>query len=62
MENSDGTYRIRNVSSGKVADVNNASTADGADVIQWSWNGGSNQKWHFNFVETVQPTDDGRPW
>ncbi|MBV0902662.1 family 43 glycosylhydrolase [Haloarcula salina] len=62
VENGDGTYRIRNVASGKVADVNNASTADGADVIQWSWNGGDNQKWNFNFVETVQPTDDGRPW
>lgn len=62
VQNSDGTYRLRSVASGDVADVNDGSTSDGADVIQWPWWGGDNQKWNLTFVETVQPTDDGRPW
>jgi hypothetical protein len=33
--------------SGKVADVKDGSTADRAAVIQWSSNGGSNQRWRF---------------
>jgi alpha-L-fucosidase len=32
-----------NRKSGKVLDVNGASSADGAAVIQWSWTGGT--KW-----------------
>jgi hypothetical protein len=34
-------------------DVSNASTAEGAPVLQWSWNGGHNQQWY------VLPTDGG---
>lgn len=34
-------------------DVSNASTADGAPVLQWTWNGGHNQQWF------VLPTDNG---
>jgi hypothetical protein len=41
-------YRIINRNGGKVVDVSSASTADGADVIQWTWNGGANQQWSFN--------------
>ncbi len=31
--------------SGKVMDVVNASTANNAEVKQYSWNGGANQQW-----------------
>lgn len=34
-----------NRKNGKVLDVNGASSADGAAVIQWSWTGGTNQQW-----------------
>lgn len=34
-------------------DVSNGSTADGAPVLQWTWNGGHNQQWF------VLPTDSG---
>jgi hypothetical protein len=30
-----------------VADVSGASTNDGAPVVQWSANGGTNQQWQF---------------
>lgn len=38
-------YRIVNRNSGKVADVNGGSTANGAQVIQYTWGGGNNQQW-----------------
>ncbi|WP_020138361.1 RICIN domain-containing protein [Streptomyces sp. 351MFTsu5.1] len=38
-------YTIKNVNSGQLADVYQASTADGAKVVQWPGNGGSNQQW-----------------
>jgi hypothetical protein len=34
-------------------DVSGGSTADGAPVLQWTWNGGHNQQWY------VLPTDGG---
>ncbi|WP_030458725.1 RICIN domain-containing protein [Kitasatospora sp. NRRL B-11411] len=40
-----GTYRLVNRASGQVLDVANQSTGDGAQVVQWPWNGGANQKW-----------------
>ncbi|MDI1465348.1 RICIN domain-containing protein [Catellatospora sp. KI3] len=40
-------YRITNRNSGKVMDVVSSSTANSAEVKQWSWNGGGNQKWSF---------------
>lgn len=40
-----GTYRLVNRASGKVLDVANEATGNGAPVIQWSWTGGSNQQW-----------------
>lgn len=40
-------FRLTNVNSGRAADVSAGSTADGADVLQWSWNGGANQQWQF---------------
>ncbi|MFB6308338.1 MAG: BNR-4 repeat-containing protein [Haloarculaceae archaeon] len=41
----EGRYWIENVNSGKAMDVNNSSTSDGADVIQWGYWGGANQQW-----------------
>lgn len=40
-------YRVTNRNSGKVMDVVSASTADNAEVKQWTWNGGGNQEWVF---------------
>ena len=40
-------YRLTNRNSGKVADVKDQSTADGARVEQWTWNSGNNQQWDF---------------
>ncbi|MCA2218913.1 RICIN domain-containing protein [Jidongwangia harbinensis] len=42
------TYvRVVNRNSGKVMDVVEGSTADNAQVKQWGWNGGGNQRWEF---------------
>ncbi|WP_438351918.1 RICIN domain-containing protein [Paenibacillus sp. FA6] len=38
-------YKISGKKGGKLADVNDSSTVDGAKVIQWSDNGGLNQQW-----------------
>jgi hypothetical protein len=48
-----GTVRLVNRNSGKVLDVNGASTADGAHVVQWPWTGATNQQW------TMVPNPDG---
>lgn len=40
------TYTLTNVNSGLVADVYGASTSDGAEIAQWTLNGGANQKWY----------------
>jgi hypothetical protein len=40
-------YRITNRNSGKVMDAVSASTADNAEIKQYSWNGGGNQRWEF---------------
>ncbi len=42
---SDGTYFITNVKSGKVLDVPNFAKASGTELIIFSRNGGANQKW-----------------
>jgi Ricin-type beta-trefoil lectin domain-like len=41
------TYKVLNWNSGKALDVVGVSTADGADVDQWAYNGGNNQRWSF---------------
>lgn len=43
--NSGSYYKFINRNSGKALDVTNGSTADGAAVIQWTYNGGNNQQW-----------------
>jgi hypothetical protein len=40
-------YRVTARHSGKVMDVVGNSTANGAEVKQYVWNGGGNQKWEF---------------
>lgn len=44
----DGFFKLTAVHSGKLADVNGGSTADGATIIQWPSNGGDNQQWSFS--------------
>ena len=41
----DGYFKLTAVHSGKVADVNAGSTANGAKIIQWSYLKGDNQEW-----------------
>ncbi|MCX5356473.1 MULTISPECIES: RICIN domain-containing protein [Streptomyces] len=48
-----GTYKVINRNSGKALDVSNASTADGATLIQWPYGGGTNQQW------SLLPNTDG---
>jgi alpha-L-fucosidase len=40
-----GTFKLVNRKSGKVLDVKDASTLDGADIIQYTSTGGTNQQW-----------------
>lgn len=40
-----GTYRITARNSGKSLDVSGRSTADGANVVQWTYGGSTNQQW-----------------
>ncbi|MEU7588006.1 alpha-galactosidase [Micromonospora sp. NPDC049230] len=39
------TYTVAARHSGKLLDVSNASTADGANIVQWAANGQANQRW-----------------
>jgi hypothetical protein len=43
--NYSGRYRINNRNSGKVMDVPGFSTANNAQIKQYTWNGGNNQQW-----------------
>lgn len=45
-----GTYELRNVSSGLALDVNGESKDGGAAVIQWYANAGNNQRWKIESV------------
>jgi hypothetical protein len=40
-----GTYEFVNANSGMVLDVQSQATTNGAPIIQWIGNGGSNQRW-----------------
>ena len=46
-------YRIVSALSGKTVDVYGASTANDAAIVQWAWNGGTNQIWQ------IVPTSNG---
>jgi hypothetical protein len=41
-----GTYRISSRYNGKVLDAYNYGTANGTQIIQWTYGGGSNQRWN----------------
>lgn len=47
-----GTYRITARNSGKSLDVAARSTADGANVIQYTYGGGTNQQWTVQLLST----------
>ena len=49
-----GTYRLVNRNSGKAMDVANQSTANGADIFQWTYNGGNNQRWNITHLGNNQ--------
>ncbi len=40
-----GTYKLINRNSGKALDATGQGTANGTQIEQWTYNGGSNQKW-----------------
>lgn len=40
-----GTYKLINRNSGKALDAYGAGTANGTQIIQWTYGGGANQKW-----------------
>ena len=42
---SDGSYTVKSLNSGKLLDVSGASKKWGQNVIQWQSNGGKNQRW-----------------
>ena len=46
-------YKIANKLSGKVLDVTNLSTSDGALIQQWDWWGGDNQQWQLVPVDST---------
>lgn len=48
-KNSDRTYQVKNLNSGKCIDIKGPSTANGAVVHQWPCYNGSNQVWHWVF-------------
>lgn len=52
-KNSDGTYKIANVGSGKVFDVHGNSLLNHANVEQYTDHGGANQRWY------VEKNSDG---
>ena len=45
-----GNYKITNVNSGLVMEVYGVSKSAGAEVDQYSWNGGANQKWTLTYL------------
>jgi hypothetical protein len=45
--NSPVSYRVTSRGSGRVMDVVSSSTANNAEIKQYAWNGGGNQKWEF---------------
>ena len=46
-QQSDGTYKIWNQASQKALDGASA-TKNGATLVQWDWNGGTQQRWNLN--------------
>lgn len=57
---SNGWFNVRSRWSGKYLDVSGVSTANGANIQQWSGTGGLNQQWRFIPVG-ASPTDVSAP-
>jgi hypothetical protein len=49
-----GTCRVLSRRSLKALDVYAGGTTDGADAVQWGWNGGNSQKWTFTHLGNGQ--------
>ena len=45
-----GTYKVIARHSSKALDVSGGNTAEGADVVQWTYGGGNNQRWTFTHL------------
>ncbi len=58
------TYYIKAKQSDKNVDVSGQSTADGASIIQWTYNGGKNQQWALKQAGagyvTIQSVNSGK--
>ncbi|WP_254448780.1 RICIN domain-containing protein [Spirosoma rhododendri] len=58
------TYYIKAKQSDKNIDVSGQSTADGASIIQWTYNGGKNQQWTLKQAATgyftIQSVNSGK--
>jgi len=50
-------YRVVSVKSGKVLDVAGGSLINGANIQQWDWWGGPNQKWSFDHLGNISGRD-----
>jgi hypothetical protein len=50
----DGRYTLTNRLCNKVIGLVNGGTADGTDANQWSWTGGSDQKWDVAYLGNGQ--------
>ena len=44
---SDNSYKITNVATGKCLDVNNGESTNGTNVLVWNSNNNNNQRWYF---------------
>jgi aryl-phospho-beta-D-glucosidase BglC (GH1 family) len=49
-----GTYKIIARHSGKALDVASGGTADGSNVLQWTYGGGNNQRWTVTYLGNNQ--------
>jgi hypothetical protein len=56
VDEGSGWYKILNTNSGKAIDVTSASTADGANVQQWTDNGTEAQRFSIVVTDSSDPT------
>jgi len=52
-------FHITSVKSGLAVDIASGSTADGTNIIQWTFNGGDNQQWMLGLAGTPPPAPTG---
>lgn len=53
-------FKLTNVNSGKVLEVYNSSTRNGATVDQWAWNGSKTQMWEINSEDVFINVNSGK--